>query len=163
PESIVLAGTHLIISDQENNRLRQLDLATGMLTTIAGTGPNSFAGDNVAAATSPLAAPMGLARAADGRIFFAERDGQRVRQPAGGMLTTVAGDGLSTFGGDNGPAGDATFFLVEGVAEDAAHNLYLADSGNNRIRKIDRTTGMVTTLAGNGTTNFGVDGVPATV
>jgi sugar lactone lactonase YvrE len=162
PEDAILDGNTLVFTDQENNRIRQIDLGSGQLTTIAGTGPNAFAGDNVPAA-STLASPMGLVKAPDGRLLFVERDAQRVRALANGTITTVAGDGISTFGGDNGPALDATFYLVEGVAQDAAGNLFISDSGNNRIRKVDGATGTVTTIAGNGTTTFGVDGVPATV
>jgi sugar lactone lactonase YvrE len=163
PEDAIVVGGNLVFSDQENNRIRQLNLATNAVTTIAGTGPSGFAGDNVPAASSTLASPMGLAAAADGRILFAERDSHRVRALANGTLTTVAGDGIARFGGDNGPALDATFRLVEGVAADSAGNLFVSDSGNNRIRKVDGATGVVTTIAGNGTTAFGVDGVPATV
>jgi len=163
PEDAVIVGGNLVFSDQENNRIRQLSLANNAVTTLAGTGPSGFGGDNVPATSSTLAAPMGVAAAADGRILFTERDSHRVRALANGTLTTVAGDGIARFGGDNGPALDATFRLVEGVAADASGNLFVSDSGNNRIRKVDGATGTVTTIAGNGTTLYSVDGVPATV
>ena len=163
PEDIAIAGGILYFSDQENNRLRQINLANGMLTTLAGTGPSGFAGENVPGASSTLASPMGVAIASDGRILFAERDAHRLRVLGGGNLTTLAGDGISSFGGDGGQGIDATFRLVEGVAADAAGNLFVSDSGNNRIRRVDGATGVVSTIAGNGTTTFGVDGVPATV
>jgi sugar lactone lactonase YvrE len=163
PEDIVVAAGALVFSDQENNRIRQFNLANGAVTTLAGTGPSSFGGENVPGASSTLASPMGLALTTDGRLLFAERDAHRLRALANGTLTTVAGDGVDTFGGDGGPALDATFHLVEGVAADASGNLFVSDSGNNRIRKVDAASGTVTTIAGNGTTTFGVDGVPATV
>jgi sugar lactone lactonase YvrE len=162
PEDMVLVGGNIVFSDQENNRIRQLNIANGAVTTLAGTGPSGYAGENVPAA-STIASPMGLAATADGRILFAERDAHRLRALAGGTITTVAGDGVASFGGDGGAALDATFRLVEGAAMDAAGNLFISDSGNNRIRKVDGATGAVSTLAGNGTTTFGVDGVPATV
>src|SRR5262249_49850272 len=146
---------NLVFSDQENNRIRQLNLANNTVTTLAGTGPSSFAGENAPALSSTLASPMGVAATADGKILFAERDANRVRMLAGGVITTVAGDGVDSFGGDGGAALDATFRLVEGVAQDAAGNLYISDSGNNRIRKVDGATGTVSTIAGNGTTTFG--------
>jgi sugar lactone lactonase YvrE len=163
PEDIAIAGGILYFSDQENNRIRQIDLGNNALTTLAGTGPSGFGGENVPGASSTLASPMGLAIASDGRVVFAERDAHRVRALGGGTLTTLAGDGINRFGGDGGPGLDATFRLVEGVAADAAGNLFISDSGNNRIRKVDAATGTVSTIAGNGTTTFGVDGVPATV
>src|SRR5262249_44295482 len=79
PESMALVGGTIVFSDQENNRIRQLDLANGSVTTLAGTGPSGFGGDNVAAATSTLASPMGVAATGDGRILFAERDSHRLR------------------------------------------------------------------------------------
>jgi sugar lactone lactonase YvrE len=163
PEDIAISGGILYFSDQENNRIRQINLGNNALTTLAGTGPSGFGGENVPGASSTLASPMGLAIASDGRIVFAERDAHRVRALGGGNLTTLAGDGVNSFGGDGGPGIDATFRLVEGVAQDAAGNLFVSDSGNNRIRKVDGATGIVSTIAGNGTTVFGVDGVPATV
>jgi len=162
PEDMILVAGNIVFSDQENNRIRQLNLANGQVTTLAGTGPSGYAGENVPAA-STLASPMGMAATSDVRILFAERDANRLRALAGGTITTVAGDGVAEFGGDGGAALDATFHLVEGVAADASGNLFISDSGNNRIRKVDGATGTVTTIAGNGTTNFGVDGVPATV
>ena len=163
PEDIVIVGGTLVIADQENNRIRQLDLASGQLTTLAGTGPASYAGDNAPAASSPIDSPVGLGLAPDGRILFSEQGANRVRALANGTLTTIAGDGVESFGGDGGAALDATFRTVEGVAQDAQGHLYVSDSGNNRIRKVDATTGTVTTLAGDGSTDFRVDGVPATV
>jgi sugar lactone lactonase YvrE len=163
PEDAVIVGGNLVFSDQENNRIRQINLANNTVTTLAGTGPANFAGENAPALSSTLASPMGVAATADGKILFAERDAHRVRVLAGGVINTVAGDGVNSFGGDGGPALDATFRLVEGVAQDTAGNLYVSDSGNNRIRKVDAATGAVSTIAGNGTTTFGVDEVPATV
>lgn len=163
PEDLILVNGNLVFSDQENNRIRQLNLANGAVTTLAGTGPSGFGGENVPAATATLASPMGLAATSDGRILFAERDAHRLRALANGTITTVAGDGIARFGGDGGDGLDATLRLVEGVAADAAGDLFISDSGNNRIRKVDGTTGKITTIAGNGTTTFGVDGVPATV
>ena len=145
PEDAVLVGGNLVFSDQENNRIRQLAVAGGAVTTLAGTGPSGFAGENAPAPSSTLASPMGVAATGDGRIVFAERDAHRVRVLANGTINTAAGDGIARFGGDGGAALDATFRLVEGVAQDASGNLFISDSGNNRIRKVDAATGLVST------------------
>jgi sugar lactone lactonase YvrE len=162
PEDLALAPDgSLILADARNNRVRQI-VVGGNVTTLAGTGTSAFAGDDVPAASSPLAAPFGVAVRSDGTVFIAERDAERVRAIQGGNLVTVAGDGIAGFGGDGGPAADATFDGTKGLALDAQGNMYIADSANNRIRKVD-TNGVVSTIAGNGTTTYGVDDVPATV
>jgi sugar lactone lactonase YvrE len=163
PEDMaLLPDGRIVIADEKNNRLRVLDLGTRMLTTIAGIGPRGFGGENVLAASATLAAPFGLAVDRAGRILFAERDAHRVRAIVHGTLTTVAGDGIGRFGGDGGPALDATFRDVKGAAADASGNLYISDDGNDRIRKVDPATRAVVTIAGNGSTAAGLDGAPAT-
>jgi len=164
PEDAAFDATgRIVFSDQGNNRVRVLDLAAGTVTTIAGTGVAGYGGEGVPATAASIAAPAGVAVAADGRVIFGERDADRVRAIDNANLVTIAGDGVSEFGGDGEPALNATFFKVEGVAEDAAGNIYVSDSGNNRIRKIDLATDLTSTIAGNGTTDFGVDEVPAVV
>jgi sugar lactone lactonase YvrE len=163
PEDMaLLPDGRIVIADEKNNRLRVLDLGANTLTTIAGIGPAGFAGENVPAASATLARPFGVAVDAAGRILVAERDAHRIRAIAHGTLTTVAGDGIARFGGDGGPALDATFRDVKGAAADASGILYISDDGNDRIRKVNPATHAVATIAGNGTTTFGVDGVLGT-
>ena len=147
---------NLVIADQENNRIRVLDLNTGTITTVAGNGTKAYAGENVPA-TSSLAAPASVAVAADGRIIVAERDAQRVRAITAGTLATIAGDGVSSFGGDGGLALDATLNQAKSVAIDAAGNLIVADGLNHRVRKVDAVTHLITTIIGDGTTAFDGD------
>lgn len=142
------AAGRLVVSDLKNGRLRAVDLAAGTIATIA----------------SGLSEPTDIAADAAGRLLFAERGAHRVAAlAADGAITTVAGDGIARFGGDGGRRLDATLRQVKGVALDAASNIFISDDGNNRIRRIDAATGLIATVAGNGTTAVAVDGVPATV
>jgi sugar lactone lactonase YvrE len=97
---------------------------------------------------------------AAGNLYIADFGDNRVRKVSNGVITTVAGNGTQGFSGDNGPATSAQLFTPAGVAVDSAGNLYIADKGNNRIRKV--SNGMITTVAGNGTQGFGGDNGPAT-
>ena len=161
PEDMaLLPDGRIVIADERNNRLRVLDLGANTLATIAGIGPAGFAGENVPAASATLARPFGVAVDGAGRVLVAERDANRIRAIANGIVTTVAGDGIARFGGDGGLALDATFRDVKGAAADASGTLYVSDDGNERMRKVDPATHAVATIAGNGTTTFGVDGVP---
>jgi len=162
PEAVALDGsTGLWIADTGNHRIRHLDFATGELTTVAGTGVAGFTDDGAEAATSALDTPRGLVALADGRVAFAEAGSHRVRVLDDGVLATVAGDGIALFGGDGGPAVDATLFQVKSAAIDADGNLYVPDAGNNRIRRIDAASGEITTIAGTGATTPLGDGGPA--
>jgi sugar lactone lactonase YvrE len=149
PEDATFDPTgRLVVSDLKNGRLRAIDLAAGTITTIA----------------SGLSEPSGVAVDGAGRLLFAERGAHRVAALASdGTITTVAGDGIARFGGDGGGRLDATLRQVKGVALDGAGNIFISDDGNNRIRRVDVATGLVATVAGNGTTAVAVDGVPATV
>ena len=97
-----------------------------------------------------------------GNVFAADSDNHRVvKISATGILTVVAGNGLSGFSGDGGPATSASFFFIQGVAVDAVGNIYIADSSVDRIRKVN-PDGTITTVAGNGSRGFSGDGGPAT-
>ena len=137
---------------------------TYTIHTVAGTGTGGYSGDNGQATSAQLAQPSGVAADAAGNLYIADRDNNRVRKVANGVITTVAGMGptnsAGTFGGDNGPATSAHLSSPSGVAVDAAGNLYIADTANHRIREV--TNGMITTVAGNGTRGFSGDNGPAT-
>ncbi len=124
--------------------------AQGIITTIAGggSGGSSFAGDGGQARAAVLNSPWGLAVDSSGNIFVSDTGNNRVRKIAtNGVITTIAGTGAAGFGGDGGPATQALLNFPVGLALDPAGNLYIADSQNWRIRKID-TSGVISTVAG---------------
>jgi DNA-binding beta-propeller fold protein YncE len=159
-----LAVTHagsLLITDPGSHRVFRLDPASGALSPVAGTGQRGAGPDTVDALTTPLETPTGIAVASDGTVFFTESFAHRIRRlDASGTLTTFAGIGVPGFAGDDNPARSARFRNPSGLAI-ADGRLYVADTGNNRIRVIDLTTGIITTAAGAGSGGFGGDGGPA--
>ena len=158
------ASGNLIIADFLNSRIRRVDAATGVITTVAGDGAPGFSGEGGLATSARLYFPYGVAVDASGNLFIADRSNHRVRRvdAATGIITTVAGDGTSGFSGDGGPATSASLYFPSGVAVGASGNLFIADSSNHRVRQVDAATGIITTVAGDGTTGFSGDGGPAT-
>jgi uncharacterized protein (TIGR03437 family) len=132
------------------------------ITTLAGNGDASSTGDGGPATSASLNGPRGVTVDTAGNVYIAEYYGQRVRKvAANGTISTVAGNGTEGFGGDGGPAINALLDGPYRVTLDPAGNLYIADSSNNRIRKVDKN-GTITTFAGNGAENYSGDGGPAT-
>ena len=165
PSGVALdAAGNLLIVDTNNARIRRVDAATGIITTVAGNGGFGFSGDDGPATSASLNAPSGVALDAAGNLLIADTNNARIRRvdAASGIITTVAGNGIAGFGGDGGPATSASLDAPSGVALDAADNLLIADQSNQRIRRVDGATGMITTIAGNGIAGFGGDGGPAT-
>lgn len=143
------------------NRIRKVD-TNGIITTLAGTNSAGFAGDGGPAANAKLSAPIGVAVDGWGNLFIADRGNFRIRKiDTNGIITTVAGTNSSGFSGDGGLAVAAKMTSPFAVAVDASGNLFIADSSNNRIRKVD-TNGIITTFAGKGTASFSGDGGAAT-
>ena len=139
------------------------DASAQTITTVAGNGSAGYSGDGGPATSAQLNAPFGVAVDGSGNIYIAEWSNHRVRKvSASGVITTIAGVGIAGFGGDGGPATDAALNSPEGVAVDSAGNVYIADSFNNRIRKID-TSGRITTVAGNGDSGYTGDGAATQV
>ncbi len=152
---------NLYIADTSNNRVRKVS-TSGTITTVAGDGTQGFSGDGGSATNASLDNPYGVAVDTAGNLYIADSYNHRVRKVStSGTITTVAGDGSGDFGGDGGPATNASLSSPYGVAVDTAGNLYIADSGNDRVRKVS-TSGTITTVAGNGTQGFSGDGGPAT-
>ena len=148
---------NLYIADSNNLRIREVS-TIGFISTIAGGGNG---GDNGPAPFASFASPQAMVADGFGNIYVADSTGNRVREiSAGGAITTVAGNGLSGFSGDGGPATSASLSTPSGLAVDTSGNLYIADSGNQRIRKVS-TAGTISTFAG---TYYGYsgDGGPAT-
>ncbi len=195
---------NLFITDANNQRIRRVDAATGIITTVAGNGSFGFNGDGIPATSASLANPRGLALDGSGNLFIADTSNGRIRrvdaatgiittfrnaaEPFGiavdsagnlffserssnhlirrvdaatGITTRVAGNFTAGFSGDGGPATSASLSTPIDIAVDTVGNLFIADVGNRRIRKVD-STGTITTVAGNGSANFSGDGSVAT-
>jgi trimeric autotransporter adhesin len=155
---------NLYYADMQNNAVRKLNRSTGVVTTIAGLGPNEagFSGDGASAVNARLSMPTGIAVDHTGAVYIADSGNKRIRKVSNGIITTIAGTGAAGYSGDLGPAVDATFSAgLKGIAVDLTGNLYIADGSNNVIRKID-LYGVITTIAGDGTAGYEGDGGPAT-
>lgn len=156
------AAGNVYIADSLNNRVRKVD-TSGTITTVAGNGSVGFAGDGGPAKNASVWAPSAVAVDGNGNLYIADATNNRIRKVnSAGVISTVAGGAaLPTFSGDGGQAVGAGMLLPGGVAVDASGNLYIADIGDNRIRKVS-TSGIITTVAGNGTKGFSGDGAAAT-
>jgi hypothetical protein len=155
---------NLYIADEYNHRIREVSKATGIITTIAGTGSSTDSGDGGDATSAGIAMPGGVAVDSSGNVYIADWQGNRIREvaKATGIITTIAGNGTLGYSGDGGLATSAELYYPEGVAVDANGDVYIADTGNNRVREIAQATGIITTIAGTGTAGFSGDGGPAT-
>jgi uncharacterized protein (TIGR03437 family) len=154
---------NIYISDIDNQVVRRVDGKTGTITTVAGVNGNyGYFPDQQPASSAYLDKPVGLAFDTKGNLHIADSSDDRVRYiSSDGNIHTYAGaNQWDTYGGDGGPATAASLNHPYGLAFDAAGNLYIADSANNRIRKV-ATDGTITTVAGNGTAGFSGDGGPA--
>ncbi|MEE8207014.1 MAG: SMP-30/gluconolactonase/LRE family protein, partial [Nitrospinaceae bacterium] len=162
PAGLCLDQTgNLYVADRNNHRVRRID-TSGMVTTVAGTGTPDWGGDGGPAVDAHLNYPSDLVCDGKGNLYISDRSNNRIRKvDAQGTITTVVGLGLPEFGGDFGPATDAFLKYPFGIDLDQKGNLYIADRGNNRIRKVD-SQGIITTVAGDGTHFFGGDYGPAT-
>ena len=132
------------------------------ISTFAGTGSAGFSGDGAAAKSAALNTPVFVASDAAGNVYIADQNNNRIRKVnLQGVITTFAGNGAAGFSGDGGPATGASLRNPTGVFADGLGNVFIADVGNQRIRKVD-TAGNIATVAGNGTSGFSGDGGPAT-
>jgi sugar lactone lactonase YvrE len=165
PDGVAIdAAGDIFIADQWNDRIREVNHVTGVITTVAGTGSGGFNGNNIQATAAELFFPEGIALDAAGDIFIADQWNDEIREVnhVTGIITAVAGTGSSGFTGDNGPATAAELNNPFGVALDAAGDIFIADHNNNRIREVNHATGVITTVAGNGSSGFTGDNGPAT-
>lgn len=158
---------NVIFSDVENHRVRKVDVKTGVITTVAGTGTPGFSADGGPAKVCQLSSPCGVALDSLGNIFIADTGNQRIRKVNAdtGLVSTAAGNGSAGFSGDDGPAVNAQLHLLAPVqiATDASGSLLIADAGNWRIRKVDAASGLIRTVAGGGPLgSSNGDGGPAT-
>jgi sugar lactone lactonase YvrE len=152
----------LLITDVQDQRIRRLDLATGMMTTFAGNGDKARTGDGRAATTASILGARAVCMDRQGNTYICEREGNGIRQvDARGIMSTVAGTGERGYSGDGGPALAATWGAPKAIRCDQHGNVLVVDTENHAIRRIDMATGMVTTLAGGHRGGNG-DGGPAT-
>lgn len=158
PQGLAVDATNLYIADTHNHRIRKVNLATGIITTMAGNSSAGSTGDNGPATAATLDMPTALAFDTKGDLYVADVRAHRIRRiNSTGTITTVAGTGGQGFEGDGAPAAVALLDFPGGLAVDTNGNLYLSDTHNNRIRRIDASTGVITTVAGNGALGFAGD------
>jgi trimeric autotransporter adhesin len=163
------AAGHLYISDHGNRRIRKVDAETGVISTVAGNGELSGFFPGRLATRTPLQFLLGTCVDGAGNLYIADAGFHCVQKVEAetGKVSTVAGviefgDGSAGFSGDGGPANKALLDSPAGVAVEAAGNLYIADAGNRRVRRVDAQSGVITTVAGGGADDPGAEPAPAT-
>lgn len=162
PGGIVLDGSNnLYLGDINNNRIRKINLITGIITTIAGNGAAGFMGDGGPASAAILSQPWSLAFDSKKNLYFSDVGNYRIRKiDTNGIISTVAGIGVMASSGDGGPATAAAVEAMENIRFDVHGNLYIAQT--NKIRKINTSTGIINTVAGTGVGGYSGDGGSAT-
>ena len=147
---------NLYIADTQNHRVRKV--TGGTISTVAGSGTAGFGGDGGAAGSAQLNLPFGVAVDAAGNLYIAEFANNRVRKvAANGTISTLAGNGVNGYSGDGGQAASAMLNGPQSVAVDSLGNVFIADTANNRVRKVT-PNGVITTVAGNGNAGYSGDG-----
>lgn len=160
PAALVVQGARLYVADQSNNRIRMVDLRTGLITTVAGTGTAAFNGDGRPATEAALAGPSGLTIGTDGRLYIADTFNGRIRavDPATGIIETVVGDGGEYRYQGEMEAASPSLSRPSGIAVDVEGNVFMTDSDNHLVRRWDRVAGRIDRVAGTGNANYGGDG-----
>ncbi len=161
PKGLAVAGNSLYIADDDNNVIRRVSLSTGRIATVAGTGTHGFNGDGTAT-RARLYSPWGV-DVAGSYLYIADRDNDRIRRVnlSTNRITTVAGNGSDSAGGDGGDATQAGLFRPQDVAV-AGDYLYIAQAYAHRIRRVNLRTGRIFTVAGTGRAGYSGDGGQAT-
>jgi trimeric autotransporter adhesin len=157
---------NVYIADSQNHTVRKISATTGIITTIAGTGPinSGYAGDGGPAISAKLNAPQGVAIDAAGDVYIADAGNHAIRKitASTGIISTISGSGTYGYSGDGGLATAAKLYAPSKVAIDDVGDVYIADQGSHVIRKVTVPTGIISTLAGSGAAGFSGDGGPAT-
>ena len=165
PQGIAVDSSgDLFIADAGNNVIREVNVSTHVITTVAGDATQGYSGDNGPATAAELSYPQGIAVDGSGDLFIADYENNVIRKvnAATHAITTVAGNGTQGYSGDNGPATAAELNYPQGIAVDGRGNLFIVDANDNVIREVNIATGVITTVAGNGTGGSGGDDGPAT-
>ena len=139
---------NLYICDRNTHRVFKLDNKTGALTIVAGNRQFGYRYDDVKATEASLSTPVGIAIDNEGHILIVEQSSRRIRRVHSqtGIITTIAGSGKTGFSGDGGPAKKASLSSPFDVTIDQGQDLYIADTGNNQIRKVNRKNGIITSV-----------------
>jgi hypothetical protein len=155
PQGLAVDALGNVFLTDGNSRIREVVAFTGNIQTVAGNGTAGFSGDGGPAINAELNGPIALAFDHSGNLFVADSENQRIREILANnqKIQTVAGNGVSAFSGDGGPAIGASLDQPLGVSVDIAGNVFIADSFNERIREVVATTGTINTFAGTGTGN----------
>jgi Secretion system C-terminal sorting domain len=154
---------NLYIADVANSRIRKVNAITGIITTVAGDGTVGYGGDGLPATNAQIAAPVGLCIDKHGNMYIGDQTFNIIRRidAVTGIISTIAGTpGVSSYSGDGGPATAAELVSIEAMCSDKHGNVYVINA--DKVRKIDIVTGVISTFAGNGSTGYGGDGIPAT-
>ena len=170
--AVVDSSGNIYITDSQDNRIRRVDATTQVITTVAGNGPNgnapvgcpgSYSGDGGPAVDSTLSCPLSLDIDSNGNLYISDTFNNRIRRidAVTQIITTVAGNGTQGFSGDGGAATNASLNQPDRISINGAGNIFISDTNNERIRRVDGTTGIITTFAGNGNFGFSGDGGPA--
>lgn len=161
--AVDVAG-NLYIADQGNNVIRKVTAATGVISTIAGTGTAGYSRDGSAATSAQLNTPIGVAVDGAGNLYIADTGNNVVREVSAstGIISTIAGTGTAGYSGDGGAATSAQLYSPNDLAVDGAGNLYITDFNNNVVREVSASTGVISTVAGNNIPGYSGDGGAAT-
>lgn len=157
------SGGNLYVADTFNHCIRRVDARTGVISTVAGNGQKGYTGDGGAATQATMNEPYGVLPDRDGNLFIVDRLNQVIRRVDAktGVMSTYAGNGQKSYGGDGGPATQASMMEPNALDFDPDGHLYICDIRDNRIRKVDRSTGIISTFVGLGKLEFSGDGGPA--
>ena len=158
------ASGNIIFSDAVNDYLRKISAATDIMNSIAGNGSVGGSGDSIPATTATFDDLSFMSADPAGNIYFTDQGCRKAKKltVATNIITTIAGDGGVVYSGDGVAATAATLVDPIGICLDASGNIYIADGSGNRVRRIAVSTGIITTVAGNGTAGLSGDGGPAT-
>lgn len=164
PDAVIVDTIgNFYISDVGSDRIRKVDITTGIITTIVGNGTSGFYGDGMPATSAEISGVESICFDKFGNLYIVDGDNYRVRKVnTSGIISTFAGTGGTslTGTGDGSPATAATFAIITGVAADDTGNIYIADLNAGKVRKVN-TLGIISTFAGNGTIAYAGDGISA--